>query len=272
MKKYFAFSDVHGNFTNLVIALEEAGFEYDNPNHILLGVGDYFDRGHESKEVYEFLVKFQKLDRGFYLMGNHDEFFYAYLRGFDEGFYNFENNGMWDTVKSFTGLKGGKENAYVLNEYARDLINQKYGVQNWLRGLPMGFTLDNYVFTHAGLKYDLSKDSWVQDTWAKTILFVENYFEQGDKIYVFGHWHTFRLTGQLYKGHKSEKWTNAELDALTSEDFKTFKYKNFIGLDGCTNYSNLVNVLVIETDAAPQRFDEYEVADYWPGDEIADLY
>ena len=43
----------------------------------------------------------------------------------------------------------------------------------------------------------------------------------------FGHWHAFRLTGHFYKGHKSEKWTNVELEALTLEDFKTFKYKKF---------------------------------------------
>lgn len=273
MKKYFTFSDVHGNFTALDQSLKNAGFDANNEDHVLLGLGDYFDRGSQSKEVYEFLVKFQKLGRGFYLSGNHDEFFYEYLRGLDEGFYNFEYNGMWDTVKSFTGLKGSKDQAYVLNEFARDKINENYGVKNWVARLPYGFTLENYVFTHAGLKYDITKDSWVVDVWANTSIFVENFTEEeNDLIYVFGHWHAFRLTGQFYKGHTSQKWTNAELEALTLEDFKTFKYKNFIGLDACTNYSNFVNVLVIESDAALQPFNKYEVKDYWPGDELLEKY
>jgi len=64
MKKYFAFSDVHGDFTALDQSLKNAGFDAENENHVLFGVG-----GSQSKEVYEFLVKFQKLGRGFYLLG-----------------------------------------------------------------------------------------------------------------------------------------------------------------------------------------------------------
>lgn len=269
MKKYFAFSDVHGDFTALNLSLEDAGFDANNEDHVLLGLGDYFDRGSESKEVYEFLKSFQKLGRGFYLMGNHDEFFYNYLTGMSEGLFDFEYNGMWETVKSFTGLKGGKKQGFVLNEFARDKINENYGLKNWLAKLPLGFTLDNYVFTHAGLKYDIVKDSWVVDVWAKSNDFVENFPEEKEnKVYVFGHWHAFRLTAQFYKGHKSEKWTNAELDALTSEDFKTFTYKNFVGLDGCTNYSKMVNILVVESDAVPQPFNVYEVKDYLSGEKL----
>ena len=268
MKKYFVFSDVHGSFTALDQALKNAGFDANNQDHMLLGLGDYFDRGSQSKEVYEFLKEFQKLGRGFYLSGNHDEFFWEYLAG-DDGLYNFEYNGMWETVKSFTGLKGGKENMYILNEFARDRINEDYGVKTLIAKMPYGFTLDNYVFTHAGLKYDIVKDAWVVDVWAKSNDFVENFPEEKEnKVYVFGHWHAFRLTGQFYKGHKSEKWTNVELLALTPEDFKTFTYKNFIGLDGCTNMSGLVNVLVVESDAAPQPFYEYQVKDSCPGEKL----
>lgn len=265
MKKYFAFSDVHGDFTALDLSLKNAGFDANNENHILLGLGDYFDRGSQSKEVYEFLKSFEKLGRGFYVFGNHDEMFYDYLKGGD-GSFNFEYNGLWETVKSFTNLRGPY---YLLDEEARERINKNYGVKNWLAKLPLGFTLDNYVFTHAGLKYDIVKDSWVVDVWAKSNDFVENFPEEKEnKVYVFGHWHAFRLTAQFYKGHKSEKWTNAELDALISEDFKTFTYKNFVGLDGCTNYSKMVNILVIESDAVPQPFNVYEVKDYLSGEKL----
>lgn len=267
MKKYFVFSDVHGCLTELKKALNDVGFDMNNPEHMLLGLGDYFDRGSESKDVYEFLKEVQRLGKGFYLMGNHDEFFYNYLTGMSEGLFDFEYNGMWETVKSFTGLKGGKEQGFVLNEFARDRINENYGVKNWIAKLPLGFTLDNYVFTHAGLKYDIAKDSWVVDCWAKSNDFVKDFEgEDTNKVYVFGHWHTFRLTGQFYKGHKGEKWTKAELEALTLEDFKTFTYKNFIGLDGCTNSSKIVNVLVVESDAEPQPFNVYSVKHYEPID------
>jgi len=260
MKKYFVFSDVHGCMAELSTALANAKFDINNPDHMLLGLGDYFDRGAESKEVYEFLNSLKKVNRGFYLMGNHDEFLWAYLNESSDGLFDFENNGMWETVKSFTDIQSGKEKAYVLGEIIRDIINKQYGLKRWLNELPRVFILDNYVFTHAGLKYDPTTDCWFADVWAKSNSFVKKFVnKRSDKIYVFGHWHAFRLTGQFYNNHKSDVWTNEELDALTPEDFKTFTYKNFIGLDGCTNYSGVVNILVIESDSTPQQFNKYSV-------------
>ena len=53
--KYFAFGDTHGYYDELMTSLQEAGYQIFNPDHCLIGLGDYFDRGSQSKEILEFL-------------------------------------------------------------------------------------------------------------------------------------------------------------------------------------------------------------------------
>ena len=40
-KKIFVVSDVHGHYTLLKEALEKAGFQNENKNHLLVCCGDY---------------------------------------------------------------------------------------------------------------------------------------------------------------------------------------------------------------------------------------
>ena len=50
-KKFFVVSDIHGCATVFKSCLRSAKFEKDNPNHVLLCLGDCFDRGFENVEV-----------------------------------------------------------------------------------------------------------------------------------------------------------------------------------------------------------------------------
>ena len=53
LTKYFVFSDVHGEYDALINSLRMAGYEGGNPQHKLISLGDAFDRGPNSREVYE---------------------------------------------------------------------------------------------------------------------------------------------------------------------------------------------------------------------------
>ena len=57
MKKIFVVSDIHGHCTLLQKALERAGFDDANEDHLLICCGDYFDRGTENAEVMKFFEK-----------------------------------------------------------------------------------------------------------------------------------------------------------------------------------------------------------------------
>ena len=81
MKKYFLFGDLHGEFDPLIESLAAKGFDESNENHILLSVGDLFDRGYQNVEVYEYLQKFDDMNRLYMILGNHDQMFLDFLQG-----------------------------------------------------------------------------------------------------------------------------------------------------------------------------------------------
>ncbi|MBR6657532.1 MAG: metallophosphoesterase [Oscillospiraceae bacterium] len=45
MPKFFVFSDVHGFYSMFMEALDNAGYDKNNPEHWLISCGDNFDRG-----------------------------------------------------------------------------------------------------------------------------------------------------------------------------------------------------------------------------------
>ena len=57
MNKYFVVSDVHGFYDEMIKALNEAGWDKNNPNHYIISCGDVFDRGTQPKEVMKFFLK-----------------------------------------------------------------------------------------------------------------------------------------------------------------------------------------------------------------------
>ena len=69
MPKFFVFSDCHGYANELKDALNHAGFDPNNQEHWLIGVGDYLDRGRKPQEVIDFLMG---LDRVKLVKGNHN--------------------------------------------------------------------------------------------------------------------------------------------------------------------------------------------------------
>ena len=99
--KYFVFSDIHGEYISLVDTLSKAGFEPDNPKHILICIGDGFDRGPDSRAIYELFVN---CPRHIYVRGNHDNMLQEALEKDMDGEYvlfNILHNGLKATLDSF---------------------------------------------------------------------------------------------------------------------------------------------------------------------------
>lgn len=66
--KRFVIGDIHGNFKGLKQCLERSGFDYENDH--LITLGDIVDRGPESYECIEELLKIKnRID----IKGNHDD-------------------------------------------------------------------------------------------------------------------------------------------------------------------------------------------------------
>lgn len=244
MNKYFLFSDTHGCFEALVSSLDAAEFDIKNPNHYLIGVGDYFDRGDRNGQIYKFLSSEELRDRVYLVKGNHDEMLENFLIGFDDGFFNSVYNGLNKTIGNFAQVKFSLAMLQYEPDFYRHKIDLHYPkLRNFLQSMKKGFQLDNYIIVHAGFTNknslkDWLEPNWVIDNWCKTPKFVKN-FPDKENIYIFGHWHAKELR---------EKFGYIISDRI-------FKHENFIGLDARTIVSGFVNIFVIESDNFPKELE-----------------
>lgn len=234
MKKYFVFSDVHGDFDALQYNLIKMGFNEDDDDHILFSLGDLFDRGPASDKVLEYMLRFWELGRFIGVRGNHDDMLLGYLNQHDSAGFNLIYNGLANTINQLSksdGLDDGSPYALKFDMPRRsEAIKKKYPrLLEFIVNLSESYEFGDFVFTHAGLKTERGK-RWVVDNWSDTPTFVRSFDTEG-KIYVFGHWRADQLIEEFYE--------------VEPEDTYIFQKGNFIGIDMATNLSHEVAVCVL---------------------------
>ena len=126
--------DIHGCYDELVeliSTLEEEG-EYKKGVDKLVFLGDYIDRGDNSRLVIEFIQNLQKNnDNVIALMGNHEDMLLGYL---DDNDPNWTLNGYVSTMNSYEGFE---------KQFKRDV--------QWIRTLPLYHEDEYFIFVHAGI-------------------------------------------------------------------------------------------------------------------------
>jgi len=70
MGRSLVIGDIHGQYQKLVSLLEHAEYSSDDR---LIFLGDYIDRGPQSKEVLELLYELRQFPQHVFLRGNHEE-------------------------------------------------------------------------------------------------------------------------------------------------------------------------------------------------------
>ncbi len=236
-RKLFVISDIHGYYTLMLDALKTAGFDKNDPNHLLICCGDYFDRGDEN---FETLKYFEQLKNKVLLRGNHEDLL---LKVFKTGKLQPHNyvNGTLSTLGNFFG------------KYSIDPVDDSIDFSGKNRTLDrvcefIDETIDyfetkNYVFIHGWLpeacttSEDLKKAT--KEEWAEVrkIRWTNKYTGQRplkDKILICGHMPTFYAT---------------KFDKNRAEDDTSFFYgDNFIAIDAGVHDMKKVNVLVLEEE------------------------
>lgn len=132
-KRTICVSDVHGCFTEFCMLLDKCGYSEKDDKLVLLG--DYIDRGLQSKEVFEKIINLQKNGDVVVLRGNHEQMALDYWK---YGDMTFSYNGGANTLISFDN---------DLEDFVK-----------WVQKLPFIYTDDDYYFVHAGM--DLSKSEY----------------------------------------------------------------------------------------------------------------
>lgn len=119
MKKYFVVSDIHSFYNALIEGLKRAGYDQENPNHILVVCGDIFDRGGQPLEVYNFLISLPK-ERRVLIRGNH-EYLLRELINRQMPYSHDESNGTWQTLLDIAGIN--IQETYIRWSYVCEVLD-----------------------------------------------------------------------------------------------------------------------------------------------------
>lgn len=100
-KTYFVVSDIHGFYHSLLQGLRYAGYNKKDKDHVLIVIGDLFDRGNEALQVYKYLKSIPQ-SRLILLKGNHEELYFELLDKDYPQWHDFSNM----TVDTFCQIAG----------------------------------------------------------------------------------------------------------------------------------------------------------------------
>lgn len=248
---YFVFADPHGNYEALITAITKMGYNAANPQHQLIGLGDYFGRAARSNSdcvnIWKYLTSPHHTNKPICIRGNHESILIDAIERrqlTETDIYNGEHN----TFASFLGRYPNqvKRDCYLQFDAAKVMIN--VGFYDWLKSLPWYFETEHYIFTHGfvplqwfGKKWklrDLCDWEWNTASWAKTpdyIWTLDQTHTKVDKTVVFGHWRAKELNEKF-----AGKWE--ELDG----DIYVDKERKLIGLDTTTVLSHKVGCMILE--------------------------
>lgn len=171
-------ADIHGCYNELKTLfsnlLEKE--EYDKQTDKLIFLGDYIDRGNDSRLVINFIQTLQKeSDNVIALMGNHEYMFLDY----------YDNCGSWIN----TGREKTLESYNGFNEQFKSDVQ-------WMRNLPLYYEDEYFIYVHAGVDTNKSIDKQSMHT----LLFARDEFIYDEKEYykkvIFGHTPTLSITGK----------------------------------------------------------------------------
>lgn len=151
----YAIGDIHGCLDKLRRLLDL--LRYDPARDRLLFVGDYIDRGPDSKGVLDLLIQLQRENTAnVFLMGNHEDNFLTYIQACLQS----ETTNDW-LVEPF--LAGG--GVATLESYHPSLRNpyESRVIEaipqehiTFMLGLPLYWTDDTYILVHAGVRPGVS--------------------------------------------------------------------------------------------------------------------
>ncbi len=188
--RIYAVGDIHGCADLLDLLHEE--IERDSKNftadkHIVY-LGDFVDRGHDSKGVIERVMR--RAPPGFrahYIKGNHDAALLDFLED-PETYRVWKSFGAADTLMSY-GVRPPLYDSPEERIKARDALQRVLPADHlaFFRSLELKVTLGDYVFVHAGVRPGVSLDDqseedllWIRDEFLVSTLMHE-------KVVVHGH-------------------------------------------------------------------------------------
>ncbi len=203
-KVTFVLSDIHGCRKEMNLLLSKILKRFNSPNFIFLG--DYVDRGKDSKGVVDDLLQLRNNYECVFLIGNHEDMLLDRAKGINAFGNRWDKNGNDATIFSYGSLSN---------------ILKIHG--DFYENLNLYYEEKDFLFVHGGLEPNLSLEE--QDY--QTMLWIRDDFIYSDydfgKIIIYGHTPQFPIritfkkicvdTGCVY---------GKNLTALKLDDFSYF--------------------------------------------------
>ena len=136
--RYIAITDIHGELEKLENLLSKIETK---PDDVFVFMGDYVDRGPNSKGVVNRIIEQGNTHKCIYLIGSHE---YALLHSKQDDYYQwlFDNYGGPATERSYGGFQ--------------NIFNTHY---EFFKSLKFYYLTDKYLFIHAGINPDYSLEN-----------------------------------------------------------------------------------------------------------------
>ena len=234
-RKIFVVSDIHGHYSILAEALKNAGFDKNDPDHLLVCCGDYFDRGNENLEVLQF---FERLRHKVLLRGNHEDMLlkllhtgkllpHHYINGTMATLNNLFGKYSIDPLDDTIDFSGKTRTVDRLCEFIEETLDY--------------YETEHYVFVHGWLpenaetpedRRNAPAQVWDKARWVKWTEGFNGTRPLADKTLVCGHMPAF--------------FANAFDPSRGRNNADIFYGNGFIAIDAGTADSKQINVLVLE--------------------------
>ncbi len=185
--RIYAIGDVHGCSGILDDLLQIIAEDAENTKHRLIFLGDYVDRGPDTKGVLDQLVELQKTAPDtVFLKGNHEALMLEFLAAPDatERWLDWGGD---ETLQSY-GIKPilGRRN----EDLATDLKAQMPAEHlSFLNNLTLTHQEGDYLFVHAGLRPGIALDDQKEEDllWIRKKFHKMSVSERPNQIVVHGH-------------------------------------------------------------------------------------
>ncbi len=199
-----AIGDIHGCSTALAALADAID---PQPDDTLVTLGDYVNKGPDSKGVLDFLLKLESCCQLVPLLGNHD----AIMLGVMEGRLAFEG---WKAVGGTAALRS------YGNPEQLDGIPRRHA--DFLRRCRLWYETPTHIFVHAS--YDPQRSLDAQDEWILLIQGIRDEIPDSHlsgKVAIVGH--TSQKDGEILDaGHlvciDTNCWDGGWLTAMDVED------------------------------------------------------
>ncbi|WJY27910.1 MULTISPECIES: metallophosphoesterase family protein [Sporosarcina] len=226
MQRTLVISDIHGEAGMLDALLEKA--EYIAGKDRLILLGDYIDRGPDSKGVVDRVIQLVK-NGAVALQGNHEHMMIRSLtEGHERTWRNWTGrNGGDATLKSY----GFEPESFLFRdeeEFIQPVLSDAVLARHlaFLQRLPVYMEEEDTVFVHAGVKPDVP----LAETDPYDLVWIRDEFHSkyaGPKTIVFGHTPVSGLHGDPDSHHIF------------------FGANSIIGIDGGAVFGGQLNCLVL---------------------------